>query len=176
MIGRSGERESQGYPYWRHDMMMMMMMISIIVQYISITVRFDKRFSTNLFAHLFLQLHLWYNFPNHQHFLVFAYKNLSLRTPQKKKKSIGVESGERAGQSSGPLRPIHFSGKVSRCSRKNLVFLFGALINLTVRVNAYFHPIRMIYPIQPGPFSGQHQNGKSTPNALFLRTFQTGQT
>ena len=38
------------------------------------------------------------------------------------------------------------------CSRKNLVFLFGALINLTVRIDAYFHPIRMSYPIQPGPF------------------------
>ena len=29
------------------------------------------------------------------------------------------------------------------CSRKNFVFLFGALINLTVRVDTYFHPIRM---------------------------------
>ena len=38
------------------------------------------------------------------------------------------------------------------CSRKNFVFLFGALINLAVRVDAYFHPIRMTYPIQPGPF------------------------
>ena len=38
------------------------------------------------------------------------------------------------------------------CSRKNFVFLFGPLINLTVRVDAYFHPIRMTYPIQPGSF------------------------
>ena len=38
------------------------------------------------------------------------------------------------------------------CSRKNFVFLFGALINLIVRVDAYFHPIRMIYPIQSGLF------------------------
>ena len=32
-----------------------------------------------------------------------------------------------------------------------VVFLFGVLINLTVRVDAYFHPIRMTYPIHPGP-------------------------
>ena len=28
---------------------------------------------------------------------------------------------------------------IRKCSRKNFVFLFGALINLTVRVDAYFH-------------------------------------
>ena len=44
--------------------------------------------------------------------------------------------------------------KRNMCSRKNLVFLFGALIDLTVRVNAYFHPII------PDHFSGQHQIGE----------------
>ena len=39
----------------------------------------------------------------------------------------------------------------------------------------------MTYPFQPGSFfrdhfSGQHQNGESPPNYLFLRTFRTGQT
>ena len=38
------------------------------------------------------------------------------------------------------------------CSKRNFVFLFCALINLTVRVDAYFPPIRMTYLIQPGPF------------------------
>ena len=38
------------------------------------------------------------------------------------------------------------------CNRKNFVFLFGSLINLTVRADAYFHPIRMTYPIHPGSF------------------------
>ena len=41
-------------------------------------------------------------------------------------------------------------------------------------VDAYFHPMRMTYPIQPDHFSGQHQNGKNPPNTLFLRTFRTG--
>ena len=41
---------------------------------------------------------------------------------------------------------------VAESSRKNFVFLFGALINLTVRVDTYFHPMRMTYSIQPGPF------------------------
>ena len=40
----------------------------------------------------------------------------------------------------------------ANCSRKNFVFLFGALINLTVMIDAYFHPMRMTYPIQPRPF------------------------
>ena len=39
-------------------------------------------------------------------------------------------------------------------------------------VVAYFHPMRMTYPIQPG----QHKNGESPPNYLFLRTFRAGQT
>ena len=56
------------------------------------------------------------------------------------------------------------------CSRKNFVFLFGALINLTVRVDVYFHPIRMTYPIQPDHFSWQHQIGEKPPNTL-PRTF-----
>ena len=48
----------------------------------------------------------------------------------------------------------HFPIKFLRqCSRKNLVFLCGELINLTVRVDAYFHPIMMTNPIQPEPFS-----------------------
>ena len=38
------------------------------------------------------------------------------------------------------------------CSRKNFVFLFGAQINLTVIVVAYFHPMSMTYPIAHGPF------------------------
>ena len=63
-----------------------------------------------------------------------------------------------------------------RCNRKNFVFLFGALINLTVRVDAYFHSMRMTYPIHPGPFSGQHQIGEKPPNTFFLKTFQKGQT
>ncbi len=63
------------------------------------------------------------------------------------------------------------------CSRKNLVFLFGALINLTVRVDAYFHPIRMTYPIQPGPFFRAAPNwGKPAKHFLFLRSLQKGQT
>ena len=52
------------------------------------------------------------------------------------------------------------------CSRKNFVFLFRMLINLTIRVDAYFHLIRMTYPIQPGPFSRQHQIGESLPNSF----------
>ena len=50
------------------------------------------------------------------------------------------------------------------------------LINLTVRVDAYFHPIGMTYPIHPGPFSGQHQISESPLNTLFLKTLQKGQT
>ena len=58
------------------------------------------------------------------------------------------------------------------CSRKNLVFLFGALINLTVRVVAYFHPMRMTYPIQPGPFYRAAPNwGKPAKHFLLLRSF-----
>ena len=52
------------------------------------------------------------------------------------------------------------------CSRKNLVFLFGVLINLTVRVDTYFHPIRMTYPIHPDHFSWQHQIGESPLNTF----------
>ena len=53
------------------------------------------------------------------------------------------------------------------CSRKNFVFLFGALINLTVRVDTYFHPVRMTYPIQPGPFSRAALNwGKAAKHSL----------
>ena len=42
--------------------------------------------------------------------------------------------------------------------------------------HAYFHPMRMPYPIQHRPFSGQHKNGESPPNILFLKTFRTGRT
>ena len=38
-------------------------------------------------------------------------------------------------------------------------------------VDAYFHPMRISYPIHPGPFSRQHQIGESPPNTLFLRNF-----
>ena len=38
-------------------------------------------------------------------------------------------------------------------------------------VVAYFHPMRMTYH-----FLGQHKNGESLPNYLFLRTFLTGWT
>ena len=38
------------------------------------------------------------------------------------------------------------------CSRKKLVFLFGAWFNLTVRVAEPFPPIRMTCPIQPEPY------------------------
>ena len=63
------------------------------------------------------------------------------------------------------------------CSRKNWVFLFGALINLTVRVDAYFHPIKRTYPIQSGPFFRAAPNwGKPAKHFLFLRTLQKGQT
>ena len=62
-------------------------------------------------------------------------------------------------------------------SRKNFVFLFGALINLTVRIDAYFHPIRMTYPIQPGQFFRAAPNwGKPAKHFLFLRSFRIGQT
>ena len=44
------------------------------------------------------------------------------------------------------------------CSRKNLIFLFGTLINLTVRVDTYFHPIRMTYPIHPRSFFRAAEN------------------
>ena len=39
-------------------------------------------------------------------------------------------------------------------------------------VVAYFHPMRMAYPIQPG----QKKNGESPQNYLFLRTFRAGRT
>ena len=52
------------------------------------------------------------------------------------------------------------------CSRKNFVFLFGALINLTVKVNACFHPIRMTYPIHPGPSFREVPNWGKLPNTL----------
>ena len=53
------------------------------------------------------------------------------------------------------------------CSRSNLVFWFGALINLTVRVDAYFHLIRMAYPIHPGPFFRAAPNwGKAAKHSL----------
>ena len=55
---------------------------------------------------------------------------------------------------------------LNSCSRKNFVFLFDALINLTVRVDAYFHRIRMTYPILSDHFSGQHQIGESLPNTF----------
>ena len=55
----------------------------------------------------------------------------------------------------------------SSCSRKNFVFLFGALINLTVRVDAYFHLIRMTYSIHPGPFFPAAPNwGKPAKHSL----------
>ena len=58
------------------------------------------------------------------------------------------------------------------CSRKNFIFLFGALINLTVRVDTYFHQIRVTYPIQPGPFFRAVINwGKAAKHSLFLWTF-----
>ena len=46
---------------------------------------------------------------------------------------------------------LYVSVVIKPCSRKNFTFFFGALINLTVKVDAYFHPIRMTYPIHPGP-------------------------
>ena len=42
----------------------------------------------------------------------------------------------------------------------------------TVMAVAYFHSIRMTYPIQPK----QHKNGESLPNYFFLRSFRTGRT
>ena len=57
------------------------------------------------------------------------------------------------------------------CCRKNYVFLFGALINLTVWVDTYFHPIRTTHPIH---FSGQHQIGwgKATKHSLPQNFFE----
>ena len=38
---------------------------------------------------------------------------------------------------------------------------------MTVRVDAYFHPIRMTYPIQPGPFFQAEPNwGKTVKHSL----------
>ena len=55
--------------------------------------------------------------------------------------------------------------------------MFGALINLTVRVDAYFHQVRLTYLIQPGPFFRTALNwGKPAKHFLFLRTLQKGQT
>ena len=57
------------------------------------------------------------------------------------------------------------------CSRKNFVFLFGVLINLTVRVDAYFPPIKMTYPIHPGSsFRAAPNWGKAAKHFHFLRT------
>ena len=68
-------------------------------------------------------------------------------------------------------------GLICHCSRKNFVFLFGALINLTVRIDAYFHPIRMTYPIQPGPYFQAALNWGKPPNTFcsseLLRSGQT---
>ena len=59
------------------------------------------------------------------------------------------------------------------CSRKNFKFLFGALINLTVRVDTYFHPIRMTYPVQPGPFFWAASNWeKPAKNSLPQNFFE----
>ena len=53
------------------------------------------------------------------------------------------------------------------CGRKNFIILFGALISLTVRVDTYFHPIRMTYPIHPGPFFRVAPNwGKAAKHSL----------
>ena len=53
-----------------------------------------------------------------------------------------------------------------KCSRKNFVFLFGTLINLTVRVNAYFPQSGWLILFSPDHLSGQHQIGESLPNTL----------
>ena len=46
-----------------------------------------------------------------------------------------------------------------------------------VIVVAYFHPMRMTYPILLGTIlPGQHKNGESPPNSLFLGIFRAGQT
>ena len=47
---------------------------------------------------------------------------------------------------------------------------------MTVRVDAYFHPITMTYPIHPGPFFRAASNWEEPPNTLFLRSFRKGQT
>ena len=62
---------------------------------------------------------------------------------------------------------------LKKFSRKNFVFLFDALINLTVRVDAYFHPIRMAYPIQPGPSFRAAQIGESRQTLSFPQNFRT---
>ena len=59
------------------------------------------------------------------------------------------------------------------CSRKNFVFLFGTLINSTVRVDEFFHPIKMTHPLRPRPSFRAAQIGKSPLNTLFLTTFST---
>ena len=61
--------------------------------------------------------------------------------------------------------------KEKKCSRKNFVILFGTIINLTVKVDAYFPPIRMTYPIQPGSSFRAAQIGESRQTlSLFFRT------
>ena len=56
------------------------------------------------------------------------------------------------------------------CSRKNSVFLFGAWFNSTIRVDIYFHPIRMTYPIQLGPSFRAAQIGEAA-NTFFSQNF-----
>ena len=51
--------------------------------------------------------------------------------------------------------------------------MFGALINLTVRVDTYFHPIRMTYPIHPESFLGSTKLGKSRQTLSFSELFRT---
>ena len=76
----------------------------------------------------------------------------------------------------------HFNSWLYTClkkgsySRKNFVFLFGELINLTVRVDTYFHPIRITYPFPPGPFFRAAPNwGKAAKHSLPQNFFQKGQ-
>ena len=43
-------------------------------------------------------------------------------------------------------------------------------------VVAYFHPMRMTYPIQPGPFSRTAPKLRKLPTLSLSRTFRTGRT
>ena len=81
-------------------------------------------------------------------------------------KCICYEKRPKKNGDNGKGLPLTFVMLNKTCSRKNLVFLFGALINLTIRVDAYFHPIRMTNPIPAAP-----NWGKPAKHFLLLRSF-----
>ena len=56
-------------------------------------------------------------------------------------------------------------------AERTLYFLFGALINLTVRVDAYFHLIRMTNPIHRTIFPGSTKLGKAHQTLTLPQNF-----